>query len=68
MKVTAEQKEIYVSTLWGAAIIVHPGQVKEVGDDLGYASLAAGCIEVRDEPAPKPKPKAKPKEAKKKTE
>ena len=68
MKITAKQQEIYVSTLWGAAITVLPGQVREVGDDLGYACLQAGCVEVKDEPAPKskPKPKAKPKKARKK--
>ena len=41
-----------------------PGEVKEVGDDMGYAALQAGAIEVKDAPAPAPAPKVA---AKKKT-
>lgn len=66
MKVTAKT-ETYVSTKWGTAITVLPGEVREVGDDLGYECIQAGCTEVRDEPKPEPKPKPKPKTTPKKT-
>ena len=57
MKITAS-KEIYVSTLWGTAITIQAGEIKELGDDLAYACLQAGCTEVKDTPPP-PKPKKK---------
>ena len=37
----------------------------EVGDDLGYECIQAGCTEVKDV-TPEPKPKAKPAPKKKK--
>ena len=58
MKITAKT-ETYVSTKWGTAITVLPGEVREVGDDLGYECIQAGCTEVRYEPKPEPKPKPK---------
>jgi hypothetical protein len=66
MKITAKT-ETYVSTKWGTAITVLPGEVREVGDDLGYECIQAGCTEVRYEPKPEPKPKPKPKTTPKKT-
>lgn len=59
MKITA-QVDTYVSTPWGAAITVKAGEIREVGNDLGYECLHAGCTEVKDvTPEPKPKSKAK---------
>ena len=58
MKITAKT-DTYVSTPWGAGITVLAGETKEVGDDIGYECIQAGCTEVRDEPKPKPKPKPK---------
>ena len=58
MKVTAKT-DIYVSSPWGAAIIVRAGEVKEVGDDFGYLCLQAGCTEAKDKPKPEPPPKEK---------
>ena len=59
MKITAKT-ETYVSTKWGTAITVLPGEVREVGDDLGYECIQAGCTEVRYEPKPEPKPQPPP--------
>lgn len=57
MKITA-QVDTYVSTPWGAAITVMAGEIREVGDDLGYECIHAGCTEVKDvKPEPKPEPK-----------
>jgi hypothetical protein len=64
MKITAKT-ETYVSTKWGTAITVLPGEVREVGDDLGYECIQAGCTEVRYEPKPKPKTTPKKTSAKK---
>ena len=58
MKITAKT-DTYVSTPWGAGITVLAGEIKKVGDDIGYECIQAGCTEVRDEPKPKPKPKPK---------
>ena len=52
MKITAD-KDLYVSTTWGACIRLTRGEVKEVGDDMGYAALQAGATVVKDTPAPK---------------
>ena len=65
MKITA-QVDTYVSTPWGAAITVAAGEIREVGDDLGYECIQAGCTEIKDvtpEPKPEPEPEPKPKKA-----
>ena len=67
MKITAKT-DTYVSTPWGAGITVLAGEIKTVGDDIGYECIQAGCTEVRDEPKPKPKPKLKKKKSVKKKE
>ncbi len=64
MKITAKV-DTYVSTPWGAAITIAAGEEMEVGDDLGYECIQAGCTEVKDV-TPEPKPKAKPAPKKKK--
>ena len=56
MKITAKT-DTYVSTPWGAGITVLAGEIKKVGDDIGYECIQAGCTEVRDEPKPKLKKK-----------
>ena len=65
MKITAKV-DTYVSTPWGAAITVAAGEIREVGDDLGYECIQAGCTEIKDvtpEPKPEPEPEPKPKKA-----
>ena len=64
MKITAD-RNLYVATTWGACMRLAPGEVKEVGDDMGYAALQAGATEVKDTPAPAPKAAAKKKTTKK---
>lgn len=57
MKITA-QVDTYVSAPWGAAVTIKAGEIIEVGDDLGYECIQAGCTEVKDvTPEPKPEPK-----------
>ena len=59
MKITA-QVDTYVSAPWGAAVTIKAGEIKQVGDDLGYECIQAGCTEVKDvKPEPKPEPKKK---------
>ena len=48
--------DLYVSTTWGVAITLQAGEVREVGDDLGYVALQAGAVEVKAS-APKKKRK-----------
>ena len=70
MKITAKV-DTYVSTPWGAAITIAAGEELEVGDDLGYECIQAGCTEIKDvtpEPKPKPKPAPKKKTSTKKKE
>ena len=68
MKITAKT-DTYVSTPWGAAITVAAGEIREVGDDLGYECIQAGCTEIKDvTPEPKPKPATKKKTSTKKKE
>ena len=65
MKITAKV-DTYVSTPWGAAITIAAGEEMEVGDDLGYECIQAGCTEIKDvtpEPKPEPEPEPKPKKA-----
>lgn len=65
MKITAKT-DTYVSTPWGAAITIAAGEEMEVGDDLGYECIQAGCTEIKDvtpEPKPEPEPEPKPKKA-----
>ena len=63
MKITAKT-DTYVSTPWGAAITIAAGEEMEVGDDLGYECIQAGCTEIKDvTPEPKPEPEPKPKKA-----
>ena len=68
MKITAKT-DTYVSTPWGAAITIAAGEEMEVGDDLGYECIQAGCTEIKDvTPEPKPKPAPKKKTSTKKKE
>ena len=71
MKVIAKV-DTYVSTPWGAAVTIKAGETLQVGDDLGYECIQAGCTEIKDvTPEPKPEPKKtapKKKPAKKKAE
>ena len=46
MKIKSEA-DLYVSTTWGVAITLKAGEEREVGDDLGYAALQAGAVEVK---------------------
>jgi len=65
VKITAKT-DTYVSTPWGAAITIAAGEEMEVGDDLGYECIQAGCTEIKDvtpEPKPEPEPEPKPKKA-----
>ena len=65
MKNTAKT-DTYVSTPWGAAITIAAGEEMEVGDDLGYECIQAGCTEIKDvtpEPKPEPEPEPTPKKA-----
>ena len=48
MKIKSEVTDLYVSTTWGTAITLKAGEVREVGDDLGYAALQAGAVEVKE--------------------
>ena len=67
MKITAKT-DTYVSTPWGAGITVLAGEIKTVGEDMGYECIQAGCTEVKDVPKPKPKPKKKKSVKKKETD
>jgi len=49
--------DLYVSTTWGVAITLKAGEVREVGDDLGYQALQKGAIEIKEVEAPAPKKK-----------
>lgn len=51
MKIKAEVTDLYVSTTWGAAITLKAGEVREVGDDLGYQALQQGAVEVKEKTA-----------------
>jgi hypothetical protein len=65
LKITA-QVDTYVSAPWGAAVTIKAGEIKQVGDDLGYECIQAGCTEIKDvtpEPKPEPEPEPKPKKA-----
>jgi|TARA_R100001463_G_scaffold50001_2_gene100034 hypothetical protein len=54
MKIKAD-KDLYITTTWGAAIFLKAGEVREVGDDLGYQALAQGAVEDKEVVvAPKP--------------
>jgi len=43
--------DLYVATTWGVAITLKAGEEREVGDDLGYAALQAGAVEVKEKKA-----------------
>jgi len=61
MKIKAH-KDLHITTTWGAAIFLKAGEVREVGDDLGYQALAQGAVEdkeVVEAPKPVSKKKAK---------
>jgi len=59
MKIKAN-KDLHITTTWGAAIFLKAGEVREVGDDLGYQALAQGAVEDREVvEAPKPVSKKK---------
>jgi len=45
--------DLHVSTTWGAAIFLKAGEVREVGDDLGYQALQQGAVEAKEAPTPK---------------
>tara|TARA_R100000700_G_C3094047_1_gene94084 strand:+ start:396 stop:662 length:267 start_codon:yes stop_codon:yes gene_type:complete len=62
MKITAN-KDLHVTTTWGASIHIAKGEVREVGDDLGLQALQQGAVEVKEETK---KPAAKKKVTKKK--
>ena len=47
MKIKAH-KDLHITTTWGAAIFLKAGEVREVGDDLGYQALAQGAVEDRE--------------------
>ena len=59
MKITAN-KDLHVTTTWGASIHIAKGEVREVGDDLGLQALQQGAVEVKEETK---KPAAKKKRA-----
>jgi len=41
-------RDLHVSTTWGAAIFLTAGEEREVSDDLGYQALQQGAVEVRE--------------------
>ena len=67
MKIKSE-KDLHISTTWGAAIFLKGGEEREVGDDMGYQALQQGAVEVKEAPAePAPKKRGRPKKTTKKT-
>ena len=61
MKITAN-RDLHVTTTWGASIFLTAGETREVGNDMGLQALQQGATEVVE----KAKPAAKKKVTKKK--
>jgi hypothetical protein len=56
MKITAN-RDLHVTTTWGASINIAKDEVREVGDDLGLQALQQGAVEVKEEKKPAAKKK-----------
>ena len=45
MKITAN-RDLHVTTTWGASIFLTAGETREVGNDMGLQALQQGATEV----------------------
>ena len=59
MKIISD-RDLHVSTTWGAAIFLKAGEEREVGDDLGYQALQQGAVEAKEAPKEAPKKRGRP--------